>query len=280
MKQVYQIGMKDITLYHADYSTCSQKVRIALAEKGIEFISKPINFRKEEQVSEAYLKINPNGVVPTLVHGDDIIVDSSCILEYLDEAFPENPLSPDTPAGRAKMRSWLRFMEEVPTKAIRIPSFEQVFLPTIRLVKSAKSFDQSQSKRTIRRGFYGKMNRGKGFDNKEIDDSLYELRSTVLRINKALESSTWILGEQLTLVDISLVPLIDRADDMGMSYLWEDLPEVADWLLRLQSRSSFKVAFYKGCRISERLEFKLAMRGTRKRNQKTSLSDIARSLGE
>jgi len=68
--------MTELTLYHADYSTCSQKVRIALAEKGIEFISKPINFRKEEQVSEAYLKINPNGVVPTLVHGDDIITDT------------------------------------------------------------------------------------------------------------------------------------------------------------------------------------------------------------
>lgn len=127
--------MTDLTLYHADYSTCSQKVRIALAEKGLDFHSRPISFRNEEQVSEAYLKINPNGVVPTLVHREDVIMDSSCILEYLDEAFPETSLSPPTAMGRAKMRAWLRFMEEVPTKAIRIPSFEQIFLPTLRFVK-------------------------------------------------------------------------------------------------------------------------------------------------
>lgn len=266
--------MTDLTLYHADYSTCSQKVRIALAEKGLDFHSRPISFRNEEQVSEAYLKINPNGVVPTLVHGEDVILDSSCILEYLDEAFPEASLSPSTAMGRAKMRAWLRFMEEVPTKAIRIPSFEQIFLPTLRFVKSKKSFDQSQKKRTIRRGFYGKMNRGKGFEAKEIEDSIYELRTTVSRINDALESSPWIMGDKLTLVDISLAPLIDRAEDMGMAYLWQDAPKVADWLHRLQSRPSFITAFYKSSRLSERLEFKLAVSRARKRNKAIMLCDM------
>ena len=274
MKQLYHFRMTGLILYHADYSTCSQKVRIALAEKGLPYESRPISFRKEEQVSDAYLKINPNGVVPTLIHHGEVIIDSSCILEYLDEAFPETSLSPVTAVERAKMRGWLRFMEEVPTKAIRIPSFEQIFLPTLRLVKSKKSFDQSQSKRTIRRGFYGKMNRGGGFAPKEISDSVYELRSTVSRISDALESSSWILGDQLTLVDVSLVPLIDRAQDMGMTYLWDDLPKVSDWLQRLQSRPSFKTAFYKKSRLSERMEFKLVVTAARKRNKHVKLSDV------
>ena len=247
---------------------------MTLAEKGLSYHSKPISFRKEEQVSEVYLKINPNGVVPTLVHDGDVIMDSSCILEYLDEAFSEISLSPSTAVGRAKMRSWLRFMEEVPTKAIRIPSFEQIFLPTLRVVKSKKSFDQSQMKRTIRRGLYEKMNRGGGFETKEISNSIYELRTTVSRINDALESSPWILGDKLTLVDISLAPLIDRAEDMGMTYLWDDFPRVSDWLKRLQSRPSFKTAFYKKSRLSERLEFKLAVSSARKQNARITLSDI------
>lgn len=266
--------MTDLILYHADYSTCSQKVRIALAEKGLSYQSKLISFRKEEQVSAAYLQINPNGVVPTLVHDGEVIVDSSVILEYLDEAFPEITLSPSNLIGRAKMRSWLRFMEEVPTKAIRIPSFEQIFLPTLRLIKSKKSFDKSQIKRTIRHGFYGKMNQGGGFEAKEISNSVYELRATVSRINDALESAPWILGEKLTLVDISLAPLIDRAEDMGMTYLWDDMPRVSDWLKRLQSRASFQAAFYKKSRISERLEFKLAVSSARKQNAHIKLSDI------
>lgn len=266
--------MTDLILYHADYSTCSQKVRLALAEKGLTYESRPIDFRKEEQVSEAYLKINPNGVVPTLVHGEYVIVDSSCILEYLDEAFPETSLSPSTAVGRAQMRGWLRFMEEVPTKAIRIPSFEQIFLPTLRIIKSKKSFDQSQRKRTIRRGFYEKMNRGGGFEAMEISNSVYELRTTVDRMNQALESSPWIMGDELTLVDISLAPLIDRAEDMGMTYLWHDLPKVADWLQRLQSRPSFKEAFFKKSRLSDRLEFKLTVSSARKRNKRVTLSDM------
>lgn len=271
---MYHFQMTDLTLYHADYSTCSQKVRIALAEKGLTYQSKPISFRKEEQVSAAYLNINPNGVVPSLVHCDEVILDSSCILEYLEEAFPEVSLAPSTAIGRAKMRSWLRFMEEVPTKAIRIPSFEQIFLPTLRVIKSKKSFDRSHMKKTIRRGFYEKMNRGDGFGSKEITNSVYELRTTVSRINDALESSPWIMGDKLTLVDISFAPLIDRAEDMGMTYLWHDLPKISDWLLRLQERPSFIEAFYKKSRLSERLEFKLAVRSARKRNGRVTLSDV------
>ncbi|MFK8052154.1 MAG: glutathione S-transferase family protein [Woeseiaceae bacterium] len=266
--------MFDLTLYHADYSTCSQKVRMTLAEKGLTYHSRPMSFRKEEQVSEYYLKINPNGVVPTLVHGNDVIVDSSCILEYLDEAFPETLLSPPSALGRARMRSWLRFMEEVPTKAIRIPSFQQIFLPTLRLIKTKKSFETSRKKRTLRRGFYQKMNRGAGFETEDIINANYELRTTVSRINASLQDSPWILGDSLSLVDISLAPLIDRAEDLGMTYLWEDYPLVSDWLARLQSRPAFIEAFYKKSRLSERIEFKLAVRQARKKNKHLSLSHV------
>ena len=73
-----------IELYHSPYSTCSQKVRLVLHEKGLAFTSHEISFRKEEHLAENYLKINPNGVVPSLVDNNSIITDSSCILEYLD----------------------------------------------------------------------------------------------------------------------------------------------------------------------------------------------------
>lgn len=269
--------MSDVILYHADYSTCSQKVRMALAEKSVAYRSEQLSFRKEEQLDSEYLKINPNGVVPTLVHGGHVITDSSCILEYVDEVFGSTALRPESSVELAKMRAWLRFMEEVPTKAIRTPSFEQVFLPALRLVKTKKSFEKSTVKRTIRRGFYDKMNKGKGFQTDEIFDSIYQLRDTVQRMNDALENGPWIMGDQFTLVDIALAPLIDRAYDMEMQFLWNDLAPVMDWLKRIQSRDSFVDAFYKGSRLSERLEFKLFMRSTKKANRKATLSDY---LGE
>lgn len=255
-----------ITLYHADYSTCSQKVRFALAEKSIDYVSKPLSFRKEEQLKSDYLKINPNGVVPAMVHNDEVIVDSSCILEYLDEVFEAASLSPDSPLAKAKMRAWLRYMEEVPTTAIRIPSFEQVFLPTLRIISGEKSFDKASGKRTLRKGFYKKMNSGKGFSELEIENSTGQLKATINRMENALASTAWLLGESISLVDISMAPLIDRMQDLGLGYLWKDSPNVEAWLASIQSRPAFQAAFYKGSRLSERFEFKLAIRSARKQN--------------
>ena len=77
-----------LELYHAPHSTCSQKVRICLAEKGVEWVDRRLNLATREHLTPEYLAINPNGVVPTLVHDDKIIIDSSVICEYLDEVFP------------------------------------------------------------------------------------------------------------------------------------------------------------------------------------------------
>jgi len=112
-----------LELYHAPQSTCSQKVRIALAEKNLDWTERRVNLPKNEQLRPEYLKLNPNGVVPTLVHDGKVIIDSSVILEYLDEVFPKPLLSPADPARRAQMRAWMRFLEEVPTAAIGVPSF-------------------------------------------------------------------------------------------------------------------------------------------------------------
>jgi len=116
-----------LTLYHNPVSTCSQKVRLVLAEKGLSYESKVIVWGNNEHLTEEYLKINPNGVVPSLVHDEDPVIDSSVICEYLDEVFPGVSLTPKDPVMRAKMRAWMRYFEEVPTTAIRVPSFSKLF---------------------------------------------------------------------------------------------------------------------------------------------------------
>src|SRR5258707_14151034 len=78
-----------LELYNAMQSTCSQKVRITLAEKGIDFVEHRLRLFKQDQLKPEYLKLNPNGVVPTLVHDGVPVIDSSVIMEYLDEVFPE-----------------------------------------------------------------------------------------------------------------------------------------------------------------------------------------------
>src|SRR5882757_7265217 len=73
-------GSSMLKLYNAAHSTCSQKVRICLAEKDLPFEDIKLDLGKgKDHLKPEYLKINPNGVVPTLVDDGSIIVDSSVI---------------------------------------------------------------------------------------------------------------------------------------------------------------------------------------------------------
>lgn len=247
-----------IVLYHSAYSTCSQKVRLTLEEKGVDYVSKELSFAKQEQLKPDYIKINPNGVVPTLVSDGQVITESSAIVEYLDELIPQPSLMPADPLGRARARAWMRFMEEVPTKAVRMPSFQKVFLPTLRLVKGKRAFAKDADQRTVRKGYYSKMNGGKGFDDKEVEESNHNLQMTVDRIEQSLQAGPWILGEQLTLVDLTLAPLVDRMLDLGCMEFFDNAPNTLDWMQRLQERPSYDRAFYKSSRLSERPEFQYA----------------------
>jgi len=248
-----------LELYHSPYSTCSQKVRLVLAEKGLEYTSREISFAREEQLTPGYLQLNPNGVVPTLVHDGEPVTDSSCIMEYLDEVFPTRSLSPPTALGRARLRAWLRYLEEVPTAAARVPSFQRVFLPVLRSVQSAEQFAQGAARRPIRKGFYQRMNSGAGFSDAEVRNSIEQLQQTVDRIDRALVRGPWIVGDSFSLVECCVTPLIDRLDDLGMNTLWAERPRFADWFKRIRSRLSYAKAFYPGSRLSERPEFEGVM---------------------
>ena len=93
-----------LRLYHAWASTCSQKVRLALAEKELPYEGVVLSLRRFEQLSPDFLSINPEGVVPVLVHDDFVVRESTIINDYLDDAFPERPLR-----GRLPTLRWCPF---------------------------------------------------------------------------------------------------------------------------------------------------------------------------
>jgi glutathione S-transferase len=243
-----------LELYNARHSTCSQKVRICMAEKGLEWTDRLLDLGKKDQIAPEYLKLNPNGVVPTLVHDGAVIIDSSVICEYIDEVFPDPPLIPADPAERARMRAWMRFVEEVPTAAVRVPSFNMVFLPRFDGLDDEQFLEAEASPRPLRKHFFENMGRT-GFANKEVKASMEQLRQTCERMDRALTAEgPWLMGEAYTLADIIVAPLIDRMADLGYANLWSDLPTVVDWYDRMQARPAFQIAFYEGTRVSEFLK--------------------------
>src|SRR2546430_4185067 len=98
-------------LHHAWRSSASRRVRLCLEEKGLSYEGHIVDMTKLEHHSPEYLKINPLGVVPTLIHDGRPMHESGTICEYLDETFPDPPLRPATPYERAEMRNWIRHID-------------------------------------------------------------------------------------------------------------------------------------------------------------------------
>ena len=207
-----------LELYHAHHSTCSQKVRLCMAEKGLDFEGHLIDLGAKEQFAPEYLKLNPNGVVPTLVHDGKVIMDSSVICEYLDEVFPEVSLTPSDPVERAHMRKWMRYIEEVPTAAVRFPSFNMAFLPRFDGLNEEQFVEQQADVRPLRKGFFRRMG-PTGFTDEDIEESFDQISKTAARMEDALANGPWLLGDMYSLADVIVAPLIDRMADLGLAHL-------------------------------------------------------------
>jgi glutathione S-transferase len=238
-----------LELFHAHNSTCSQKVRLCLAEKEIrDWISRPIDIAKRENLSPEYLAINPNGVVPAFRHDGRSIIESAVMCEYLDEVFPHKPrLVPNSPVARAHMRSWLRYIDEVPSMAIRVPSFQKVFVSRFKSMTEAE-FKSFADANPLRRSFLLKMS-PKGFSQFEYDIAIDQLKGTLQRMNAALSNNEFICGSTYTVADACMTPIIVRLEDLGMADLVKPHQHLRDWYKRIQERPSFAEAYYKGARL-------------------------------
>ncbi len=109
-------------LYSGPLSLFSRKVEIALAEKSLRFEREMVPFTQSAGYSPkhpAVLAANPKGQVPVLVDGDLALFDSTVILEYLEDAYPDPPLYPATPVARARCRLLELFADEILLTPIR-----------------------------------------------------------------------------------------------------------------------------------------------------------------
>jgi glutathione S-transferase len=117
-----------LELYHSINSVCAQKVRIALEEKGRRAKDHIMTLRGD-QFDPEYLKLNPNGVVPTLLHDGAVITESSLILYYVDEMFPQPSLMPSDPRWRYRVRMYNKLIDEYVQNSCIVLTFATAFRP-------------------------------------------------------------------------------------------------------------------------------------------------------
>lgn len=250
----------DFTLHNAPQSTCSQRVRYTLHAKGIPFDEVKMDLFSGDQLKPEYLAINPNGVVPTLQHTDAVIIDSAVIMQYLDELFPEPSLVPHDMVRRAQMRSMIQFTDEVPTPAVRVPSYNLAFLPHFQAMTEEEFLAVCEAK-PLRREFLMKMGRT-GFPKSEMDEATGRLQRGVDRMASWLIQSggPWVLGDQKTLADIAIMPVIVRMDDINLGYMWDKHPQVQAWLEQIRATPEFKTTYYHGALLTEKYPHLAALR--------------------
>src|SRR5271156_5746066 len=235
------------TLYNAPQSTCSQRVRFVLNAKKLAFAEVKLDLLAGDQFKPEYLALNPNGVVPTLDHSGAIVTDSSVIIEYLDEIAPApESFPPREPIMRAKMRALMRFIDEMPTAAVRVPTYNLAFLPRFAAMSEAEFLAFAESK-PLRKEFMLAMGRN-GFPQRDMDAAMQRLRRSYERMDVEIEKSggPWLLGADISLADISLMPAIVRMADLGQEAAWQDLPRVQRWYEAIQAYPAFAPTFYPG----------------------------------
>jgi glutathione S-transferase len=240
-------------LYNAPQSTCSQRVRFVLNAKQLPFEEIKLDLLAGDQLKPDYLALNPNGVVPTLDHDGAVVIDSSVIIEYLDEIAPEpENFTPADPVERAKMRALMRFIDEMPAAAVRVPTFNLAFLPRFAAMSEEQFIAFAESK-PLRKEFMLAMGR-KGFPQKDMDAALDRLARTYERMDDAIAQSAgpWLQGKRPTLADVALMPAIVRMADLGLDTMWQDKPRVARWYDAIRAHPAFKPTYYFGSLLTER----------------------------
>ncbi len=233
-----------LALYHHGNSACSAKVRLVLAEKGLEWTSHYIDIFKGEQFEPGYARLNPKRVVPTLVHNGGVVRESSVICEYIDETFPEPSLVPVDALARAGMRVWTKAVDEEIHPATRVVTFAA----SHRYTMLEKSPDEmaalldaipDSARREAKR-----QSIELGFEFDEARRGLKLFEKTVGQMEETLSETEWLAGDAFTLADAALAIYINRLEVLSMAGMWEAgrRPRVANWWARIKFRQSFRPA--------------------------------------
>ncbi len=229
-------------LYHHGMSVCGAKARMVLAEKEVQWNSHYVDIRAGEGRNPDYLRLNPNGVVPTLVNGNDVVIESTVISEYVDDAFPGPPLKPDDPMDRARMRLWTKQLDE----GIHIPATATLSFAIALREEFVKRFETHEalqahiaSKPNPKNREFLRQTTELGIEAPLVRESIELFDKLFGNMEIVLTRGPWLAGETFSLADIGYAPYMARMDCLQLSWLWGDRPHVAEWYERLKRRPTY-----------------------------------------
>lgn len=235
-----------LELYHNDMSSCAQKVRLTLAEKRLGWKDHHLDLRAGDQQTPEYLKLNPKGVVPTIVDNGKVVRESTVIMEYLDDEYPEPPLSPADAFGRAEMRLWTKRLDEghhdIATSTISMGiAFRFQYLERSKEACEALIAKIPDSiKRERRRDVVYN-----GVEAREFKTAVGMWERLLMNMESALGDGPWLVGKSYSLADAAYTPYLTRLDHLNLLGWISQRPKLSDWYNRIRARPSYEAAIIK-----------------------------------
>jgi ganglioside-induced differentiation-associated protein 1 len=229
-------------LYHGTTSVCAIKARLALHEKGLEWDGELLDLHRGDQHRPEYLKLNPNGVVPTLVHDGRVIIESTLIIEYLDEVFRDPPLMPADPYQRAQARLWMKKIDDYLHATCSAVTFAIAFRQG--LLKKTPEELEARFKNTPDPAYRERqlLSVMHGIAAPHVAPAVKNYDKYVGEMEVALRRTPYLVGEAYSLADLAATSYVNRAEMLAMDGLWSSRPHVADWLRRIRERPSYDLA--------------------------------------
>ena len=233
------LTFKGLHLYHSGISNCAMRVRITLDEKGLPWESHHLNIGKREHHTKEYFGINPKGLVPTLVHDGTVITESDDIIDYLDNVFPDPPLSPAGEAEQKLMYRWLHRATSIHVKAVKTHIYEKRMAKTMSQDEAARThYEQLQTDPELIE-FHRKSDNG--FSQADIEQAQATLDACFDDLEQLLVDREWIAGGHFSLADIAWMPLYFTLKELA-GFLFDNRPNVRAWAERIEARPSFTTA--------------------------------------
>jgi len=239
------LDWEGLHLFHFHDSSCSQKLRVYLNLKGIHWESHHVNLGIGENHSEYYLGINPRGLVPTLVMGGEVHIESNDIIMLLDERFPKNRL---IPLGmETEMAALLHYEDDLHLDLRTISfRFTQPRGKVPRSEERLRKFREGGSgtvqgvvdKDKDREIKFWESAAGVGITDDAVKVSAGRFRAAFAELEKRLHHSPYLLGKDLTVLDVAWVVYVNRLVRCG--YPLERLhPKLDEWFRPLRDRPEF-----------------------------------------
>ena len=240
-----EAGTKMLKLYHYDRSTAAQRVRLGLEEKGLEWESVIVDTAMGDasQRPDNFHEFNPKGLIPLLDHDGFIIPESTLILEYLDDVFRDHKsLSPSTAQGRARMKLWMRKIDDgihVASRTIGVCIVNRHFYKEAETKTIA---DYYKKMRDETRKSNDKINTELGLESPLLKPSIQAFKNLFIEMDNQLGEQAWLAGDKFSLADISLVVYLTRLTSFQMAPLWVEQRHLSNWFDRIKNFKSYKKA--------------------------------------